>query len=83
MIDIMTILVSLCGVGRILTYQRNGADYDLVSSVFAYLLMVGGFGLAVWLFGNGESCLLLFIGVSLIVYLIFKNHGNIARLIKR
>ena len=83
MIDIMTVILSLCGVGRILTYQRYGAHYDIIAALAAWLLMVGGFGLAMWLLGGGESGLLLLFIVLLIVWLVFKNKGNVAKLIKR
>ena len=83
MIDIMTVIVSLCGVGRILTYQRHGAHYDVIAAFAAWLLMVGGFGLAMWLLSGGQSCLLLLLIVVVLVGMIFKNKGNIARLIKR
>lgn len=83
MIDIMTVIVSLCGVGRILTYQRHGAHYDVIAAFAAWLLMVGGFGLAMWLLSGGNADIVLFVFVAVLTGMIFKNKGNIARLIKR
>lgn len=78
MIETFTIITSLLGVARIVTYKRNGADYHLMVSVWAYCLMVMLFTTAVLTIKTGEACGEWTLLIMIIVGILFKRKGNVS-----
>lgn len=78
MIENLTIITSLLGVVRIATYKRNGAHYNFMISMCAYLLMVMLFTTAIMTIKTGEACGEWTIFIMVIVGILFKRKGNVS-----
>lgn len=78
MIETFTIITSLLGVARIMTYKRGKADYHALFSFVASILMTILFATAVLTAKTWEAYWEWTIFIMVIVGILFKRKGNVS-----